>query len=558
VSVSLAGCLHFDVLTFPRFDLYPWSVALIAVSIFVSDASEVEAALRRALRAAEVGAQIVEWRVDELAGSAEGQAAAAQLVDRSPLPAILTCRGEREGGMFKGSEADRLELLQHVLTQPNRPRYVDLEFDAFAALPANERERLIALLRSEASATRLILSSHDFADRPADLMRRVHRMSAEPACDVVKIAWRARSLRDNIEAFDLLRERNKPTIALCMGEFGVMSRVLQGKFGGFITYAADAAGDETALGQPTVEELVHRYRFASINRDTQVFGVIGWPVAHSLSPLVHNAGFEAISYDGVYLPMPVPTEWEHFKATLSSLLDCKELHFRGASVTMPHKQHLVRFVKERGGVVEQFAERVGVANTLIVNDDRSLECINSDGPAIAAALTEGMHIESGDLRERNVAILGTGGMARSAALALSDVGATVVIFSREKSRAEQVVSELRSHVSSGKVVAGDRAKMDCNCFDVIINCTPVGMTNGPAPNDSPLPENVTLGATTIVLDTVYAPTETPLIKAARAAGATAIIGMSVFVLQAAMQFERWTGKDVLQRFVQFAPGSARN
>lgn len=517
------------------------AMALIAVSIFVSDASEVDSAIARAVRAAEQGAQLVEWRVDVLADAQAGRFAAAQLVDRCPLPAIVTCRGEGEGGMFAGDEADRLELIMHVLRQTVRPRYVDLEHSAFSTLADNDRNGLIELLRDGASETRLILSHHDFNGRPADLIRRVGAMTAEPACDVVKIAWRARSLRDNLEAFDLLRERAKPMIALCMGQFGLMSRVLQGKFGGLVTYASDAQDEETAPGQPTIEELVHRDRFATIARGTQVFGVIGWPIEHSLSPVIHNAGFEATGFDGVYLPLPVPPEWEHFKASLSSMLDHEALHFRGASVTMPHKQHLVRFVKEHGGRIDDFAQRAHAANTLFVHDDGTLGCINTDGPAIVRALARGMKLDASQLAGRNIAVLGTGGAARAAALALSDAGATVIVFSREKKRADAMVDALRPKVLIGTIVSGDRATMDCESYDVIVNATPVGMEGAAAPT-SPLPGSVELNASTAVLDMVYAPSMTPFIEAAQAAGATAVTGMSFFVLQAAMQFERWTGE----------------
>jgi len=528
-------------------------MAMIAVSIFVSGAAEVEPSIARAVRAAEQGAQLVEWRIDELAGAPDGHASAAQLVERSPLPSIVTCRSEHEGGMFTGDESDRLELLEHVLAQPSRPRYLDFEFSAFTALSTEERDMLLARLRGDAAETRLILSSHDFNDRPADLMRRVHTMAAEPACDMIKIAWRARSLRDNLEAFDLLREKSKPMIALCMGPFGLMSRVLQGKFGGFITYASDSDSTETAPGQPTIEELTQHARFANINRNTRVFGVIGWPVDHSLSPLVHNAGFDAINFDGVYLPMPVPQEWEHFKASVGSLIEFHGLHFRGASVTMPHKQHLVRYVKEAGGRVDEFALRVGAANTLIVNDDGSLECINTDGPAIVTALAQGMSLDTKALAGRNVAILGTGGTAGSAALALSDMGASVIIISRDTSRAQALADELRPHVFGGRIVAGDRKKVNCDCFDAIVNATPVGMSTGPAPDESPWPDGAVLNDSVAVLDTVYAPTETPLIKAAEAAGATVITGMRVFLLQASMQFERWTGESLRSSASTFSP-----
>ncbi|MCX5652707.1 MAG: type I 3-dehydroquinate dehydratase, partial [Planctomycetota bacterium] len=147
--------------------------------------------------------------------------------------------------------------------------------------------------------------------RPIDLLRRVAAMQDDPLVSIVKLAWMARSIRDNLEAFDLLATRTKPLIALLMGEFGLMSRVLAPKFGGFLTFASDAEGSGTAPGQPTARELRDLYRFGAIGPATRVFGVVGWPVAHSRSPAFHNARFAEHGYDGVYLPLPVPGEWEH-------------------------------------------------------------------------------------------------------------------------------------------------------------------------------------------------------------------------------------------------------
>lgn len=538
-------------LTAQRLDLYASTVALIAVSIFVGDASEVEAALARAVGAAERGAQLVEWRVDELAGSSGGHAAAAQLVEHSPLPSILTCRSVSQGGMFAGDEADRLELIAHVLSQPSRPRYLDLEFAPFQRLDADDRAKLIALLRSEHAETKLILSSHDFNGRPADLIRRVHAISAEPACDMVKIAWRARSLRDNLEAFELLRERSKPMIALCMGEFGLMSRVLQGKFGGLITYASDSHESETAPGQPTVDELARQFRFATIDQTTRVFGVIGWPVAQSLSPLVHNAGFEATSFPGVYLPLPVPPEWEHFKATLSTMLDSPALHFRGASVTMPHKLHLVRFVRERAGTIDAVSERSGAANTLIVHDDGSLEAVNTDAPAIIAALTDGLAGGAAALAGKTVAILGTGGTARAAAVVLADAGAKVVIISRDDARANECAKDLQRASSAAAIVAGRRGELDSKAVDVVINCTV-------PTEDAALPPSFAFRAGMTAFDVHYVPRETPFLIAARKAGARIIDGMALFLRQAAAQFKLWTGHDMAKQMADVGERAATN
>src|SRR5690606_23971351 len=146
------------------------------------------------------------------------------------------------------------------------------------------------------------------------------------------------------------------------------------KFGGFLTFATDSHDTlrerarpllSTAPGQPTIEQL-RKYRFDAIDRETRVYGVIGWPVEQSKSPALPNAAFDATGYNGVLLPMPIPPEYEHFKATVGSLIDHPHLDFRGAAVTLPHKQNLLRFVRERGGRTDELTERIGAANTLIV------------------------------------------------------------------------------------------------------------------------------------------------------------------------------------------------
>ena len=230
----------------------------------------------------------------------------------------------------------------------NGPRSIDFELSHLAR-SANIRQKVMLAVdharQPRDLKTSLILSSHDFEGRPNDLVRRAAAMWNEPACAVAKIVWKARSVRDCIEAFELLQQAPKPTIALCMGAFGMASRVLAAKFGGFLTYARAQGDPGTAPGQPTVPQLRELYCFDSITPRTRVFGVVGWPIEHSLSPHLHNAGFGSVKFDGVYLPLPVPPEWEHFKATLHALLDFKPLDLGGLSVTLPHKQHLVRFVR---------------------------------------------------------------------------------------------------------------------------------------------------------------------------------------------------------------------
>jgi len=548
-------------------------VTHLCVSIAVEAPDGVEPALAAARRAAERGADMVEWRVDALAEAEGALASVRTLVRESPLPSIVTVRGAREGGEWNGTDRDRVSFLEALCTAPGgpTPAYVDFELADFSR-SANLRQKVELCVAHPGQVrevgTRLILSAHDFDGRPADLVRRWAAMAAADSCAVAKVAWRARSVRDNLEAFELLRTRAKPSIALCMGEAGLMSRVLAPKFGAFLSFAhaGDAADAEraaanaagTAPGQPSVEELVERWGFRRIGRRTRVFGVIGWPVGHSRSPELHNAWFRERGADAVYLPLPVPPEYEHFKATVGELVDFAPLDFRGASVTLPHKEHLVRFVRERGGRVDALAARIGAANTLLVEAGGALACTNTDAPAAVDALCEGMGIDRAALRARRVAVLGAGGVARAVAAGLAEEGARVVVFNRGEERARRMCAELSGGAGAGadgdpgapaaggscgalegRIVPGRMSELGCGCFHAFVNCTPVGMAGGPDPGGSPLPDDAPLDGSVTVMDTVYAPAETPLLREARSRGARSVGGWSMFVKQAERQFRLW-------------------
>jgi 3-dehydroquinate dehydratase/shikimate dehydrogenase len=533
-------------------------MSLICVPVAVEAAGEIPLALERAARARVLGARMVEWRCDGLASDDDAAGAIARLVREAALPSIVTIRSAEEGGTCALAENARLALLAKVARAEHAPKMIDVEFAAMA--PDLVRGLLTAAIAPKSAdemPTRIVASSHDFQQRPIDLMRRVAAMQDDALVSVVKLAWTARSVRDNLEAFDILATRAKPTIALCMGEFGLMSRVLAPKFGGFLTFASDAEGSGTAPGQPTARELRDLYRFGSIGPATRVFGVIGWPVAHSRSPAFHNARFAEANYDGVYLPLPVPAEWEHFKATVGALVDHEKLDFSGASVTLPHKEHVVRFVAERGGTVDADAAWLGAANTLVVHphgtpDAQRLFATNTDMPAAVEVLSAALATRGVALEGARVAVLGAGGVARAVAGGLALAGATVVVFNRTREKAEALARALsgraRADGKPTRVIAGNEEHFTCNaarceCFHAFVNCTSLGMEGGPEPKGSPMPGDAFLGDSTVVMDTVYAPKETPFLREARARGALCIDGEAMFVKQAELQsalfMRRW-------------------
>ena len=565
--------------------------------------TEIDAALADCAEAKRLGAQIVEYRIDQIfSGSSEGAPQSdadaeretreiERLIRSSPLPAIVTCRPTFEGGLYDGDDASRVSLYEHLGNggaagessgsrgggggsqgsggaAESSPRYIDVEF-ATMSRSANMRQKVLLAVDhpgregdARRPETALILSAHDFERRPADLTRRLLAMRAESAARVIKVAYRARSLRDNLELFDILREADRPTIALGMGEFGLMSRVLAPKFGAFLTFASLRDTSATAPGQPTITEILQRYRFKSITRSTRVYGVIGWPVGHSLSPLIHNAGFEAIGHDGVYLPLPIAADesgsgdrgaYESFKATVLDLVEHQGLDLAGASVTIPHKESLIRLAREqgpaRGWRLSAAAEAIGAANTLVVERDAGARLSrvlvdNTDAPAIAALLADAL----GDLGGKTVALLGAGGVARGAAYACASAGVAVRVHARNPEQAERLASDISAHVQGAGMESVTAAPWDARHepAGAYINCTPVGMKGGPAPDASPLNvEAIDPGAASraVFFDTVYNPARTPLLINAERLGAEIIDGVAMFTAQGAMQFRMWTGKD---------------
>ncbi|MEC9233672.1 MAG: type I 3-dehydroquinate dehydratase, partial [Planctomycetota bacterium] len=465
------------------------------------------------------------------------------------LPGILTCRTSREGGRWDGTDVDRVSLIEALGVSEHPPRYIDFELADYLR-SANLRQKLMLVVDHDQQArnleTGLILSSHDFEGRPNDLTQRVAAMAEQPPAAVSKIVWQARSLRDNLEAFELLHHRSKPTIALCMGPFGEMSRILAPKFGGFLSFASPEDAEPTAPGQLGVQELRSVFRFDSIGPATRTYGIVGWPVAGSWSPVVHNAGFDAIEHDGVFLRLPVAPGWEPFKATVGALIDHRGLDFSGASVTMPHKEHLVRFIREWGGTLDPLSDWCGAANTLVVEPSGALRGCNTDAPAAVDCLLEAMACERDELSGTRIAVLGAGGVARAITAGLLDAGADVVVANRTRARAEAMVEELSSRAPdhAGMLRVGDRNGLVGEKFDAFVNATSLGSPAGEHPEDSPLPDDVVLDDATTVLDSVYAPTPTPLLLQALQGGARVASGGSMFLRQAERQFTLWTGREV--------------
>jgi 3-dehydroquinate dehydratase/shikimate dehydrogenase len=455
----------------------------------VTVTAETTADLRRK-RDDVVGADLVELRLDTVSDPD----VAAALADRK-LPVVVTCRPPWEGGRFKGSEEERKQILADALSRG--AEYVDIEWKAnFTDLIASTGGR------------RVVLSSHDFRGVPTDLLQREQAMRATGA-EIVKLAAKTTRLADCLPLLDVgAKVGRERTVLIGMGDCGLATRVLAKKFGSAWTYA----GDQHQIGQIAASDLLDRYRFRSLSEHTDVYGVVGRPISHSVSPAMHNAAFAATRRDAVYLPFPA-ADADDF-VTFGRAMGVK-----GASITIPFKVSLF----DRMDEVYAVARRIGAINTMKAQDGRWIGG-NTDAAAFLSPLRDRVN-----LRGARVAVLGAGGAARAVAVALSSSNAHVTVYARSVAKAQEVAM----------TAAAEAATMPpkSDSWDILVNCTPVGMY--PKNNETPLDASLLTGRH--VYDLVYNPTTTRLMREAATAGCEAIGGLEMLVAQALEQFEWWTG-----------------
>jgi len=461
--------------------------------------------LELAARAAGGGADMVEFRLDAMAPWAIDL---ARLVKAAALPAVVSFRLPEDGGRRREDESTRLRLLNEALDVG--AAFVDIEAGREAAL-------------ADSAGGRLVVSLHDFDRTPDDLAAVARRIEAGPA-NVVKLATMARSHADVLRLCKTMKDTRKPTLAFAMGEAGAHSRVLCLALGAPWTYAAIDDGAAAAPGQMSLSHM-RELRAHRLRAGAPVYGVIGHPVGHSLSPAMHNAAFEAVGVDAAYIPIDVASDAGGFVGGMDAL------GIEGLSVTIPHKVEVMAALDamERGEV-EPAARRIGAVNT-IYRRGEALVGANTDllGALDAIASAAG---GAAALRGRKALVLGAGGAARAIVFGLLDAGAEVTLADIDAGRADDL-----ARAAGARAVAVKDA--DPAEHEVVANATPVGMH--PHVDACPL-DPARLLAGQIVFDAVYNPRRTRLLDAARARGCLTVEGIEMFVRQGARQFELWLGR----------------
>lgn len=429
-------------------------------------------------------------------------------------PLILTYRPAEQGGQRQLSLADRLDFWRGLPDQVKACiGFADFELDlverlADSALPVPWHK--------------IICSHHDFSETPANLSEIYERIARTPAA-IVKIAVKANRIADCLPVFDLIERSSKPVIALAMDLPGLPTRVLALSRGALLTFGALRRGAESASGQPTVDELRYLYRADKLSRDSQVMGVIGNPIGHSRSPLIHNTALVASGIDAVYLPFEVDDAGEFVRDFVRPATRRMNWQMRGLSVTIPHKLA----IRPHLDFIDPTAQKTGAVNTVVV-EGNELRGYNTD--VIGAmkpleVLTE--------LRDARVAVLGAGGAARAICYGLNERGAQTTVYARDARKAQALASEFGAQAASLDEFTGGA--------DIVINCTPVGM-QGHGEGRSPVTIDQLKGVR-LVYDLIYNPLETRLLKDAETAGCRTLGGMAMLIGQAAEQFRLWTGRE---------------
>ena len=457
----------------------------------------------RGMKEATDGADLVELRVDAL--ESVSMETLVRLRSEATKPQILTCRHPSEGGLFRGSESERVGVLRTALELDFD--YVDVELSSF------EKDFEVV-----SSSSKLIVSRHEFEKFPDDVTSLVARGIGAGA-DSIKLAVAVESLADALQladAGDSARRNGVGFSPIALGPSGVSARILSSRLQSELIYASARGYPATGPGQLGLDELLSSYRFSSIGPNTAIYGIVGHPVLESLSPAIHNAWLVKKGIDGVYVPFE-ERDIERFADA------AKVMGLRGFSVTRPFKEAILPFLQE----MDSRAREIGAVNTVMVRDDKWVG-LNTDIQGVVSPIAKRINIDG-----KLAVVVGSGGAARAASYGLTHNGAKLVILGRSLDKARELAKEVGANV--GRL--DEIARFD---WDILVNATPVG--GGTDCDNTPVRlDRVKPGA--VVLDMVYDPEWTPLLLAAKSLGARVISGLEMLLVQAIHQAKVWTGEE---------------
>lgn len=385
----------------------------------------------------------------------------------------------------------------------------------------------------------IIISEHFFDNVPENVAQQYEAMKSEIEdgikSDVIKIAVQTDDITDTIPIWKLLEKAkldDQQIIPIAMGESGKWTRILGLAHGAFMTYAALDSGKETAPGQVSAKDLTEVYRVKELDENTEVYGILGNNTSVSMSPYIHNAAFKFHNLNSVFVPLQVNDLDEFIKRMVKPETREIDLNFKGFSVTIPHKQSIIKHLD----FIDESAQKIGAVNTVKIVDGK-LHGYNTD----ANGFIEPLKNTYGDLENVKVAIVGAGGAARACIYALKTQGAIVTIFARDLEKAKTLAEDFEVDLRELPKTKDQRPKTDFKEFEILVNTTPLGMKGKFDGASAAIAEQ--LEGLNLVYDLIYIPFQTPLMTEADKANVPKIGGLAMLIAQAMEQQKNWTGLD---------------
>ena len=481
---------------------------MLAAVITAKDAEDVIKDAEKAKNA-----DLVELRLDYIK-NLDGENL-KRIIKNCKKPVITTNRRKSEGGFFIWGENKRIEILKKAVN--SGVDYVDIEY-------SSDKDSIKNLIKIK-NKTKIIISYHNFEETPDDITN-IYNYIKKLNPDLIKITTYANSVTDNFRIFDLIKmanRENKKVIAFCMGSYGQFSRILSVILGSQITYASVEKGKESASGQLAVNELVSCYRIKKLNKNTKIAGLIGNPVGHSWSHIIHNSAFEKFGINAVYLKFQVDKLKEF-------VWYFRRFDLMGFSVTIPHKIEVIKYLDS----IDKKAKKIGAVNTIVAKNGKLIGYNTDCGGAMQALKSKTK------IRNRNVVLLGAGGSARALAYGLKEEGANITILNRTINKA----ALLADYFNCNYGPLGALKNID---YDVLINTTSAGMH--PEINNSPVNAGL-IKKNSVVFDIVFNPFKTRLLLDAEKKGCGIIPGIEMLIYGNMMQFKLWTGKNAPEQLIR--------
>jgi len=469
-------------------------------------------------------ADMVELRVDCLED--DERLYIRHFPEQAGIPAIITIRRDVDGGYFVGGEGARVKLMARGLAYANDDHrnnfaYMDIEED-FNVPSLEEAARTFG--------TRIIRSCHNLQGVTNDIPAKIKSMQ-RAGDEIVKMAVSVKNTNDVLKLYQFSKAtKGKDKIFICMGHYGIFSRILAERFGSFLTYSSALSEHEVpgAPGQIDVKELAELYHFRKITKKTKIFGVVGNPLKASVSPWFFNNVFSLENNDAVYVPFPTNSVGDFF--TLA-----KELDVQGLSITVPYKESVLPYLAKRSPQVLA----IGACNTVYKSND-GWYGENTDCKGFSDSLLQ--FIGKKNLKYLKVCIIGAGGVARAVAGEIYRLGGKAVILNRTVHKAKNIAAQYKFKWG-GLDDHGIEIMSKYN--NIIIQTSSVGMEGYNEENSSNDPlELYSFSGKEAVMDLIYTPPVTPFLKRAAAAGCKTINGYDMVIRQACLQYGLFTGSEI--------------